>query len=251
MKLFWPSDQIYMWLHLSNWKSAYSYDTYRLCPQIWSLAIEEQFYLVWPFVILLCSDTLLLYILPVLMASSFGSRNLGSVQAFNAAHKTFIYNLTPFRIEPLMAGAFIALMGRRGVRLNPIYLAIPGLIILASVLCAAQSMAFNSGPMTRFGYSGLELIFGAVVVVAVQGCSFLRWRVWQEFGKYSYGIYLLHLFVARLLSLLSHKLRYHSSVVVFVVGASVSYLVARVSWVFIETPFLRMKDRISSARSSH
>jgi peptidoglycan/LPS O-acetylase OafA/YrhL len=25
MKLFWPSDQIYMWLHLSNWKSAYSY----------------------------------------------------------------------------------------------------------------------------------------------------------------------------------------------------------------------------------
>lgn len=69
-------NQVYFWTYLQNWilllKEAYLKGVSRIFLHLWSLAIEEQFYIVWPFIILLFNTRNLVKIIMVLIAVSIG-----------------------------------------------------------------------------------------------------------------------------------------------------------------------------------
>ncbi len=74
---------------------------------IWSLAVEEQFYFVWPFVVLLCSEKTLLRIsLAMLLLVPL----LRMVCTPLVPNMFYIYVLTPFRADLLCAGAALAVL---------------------------------------------------------------------------------------------------------------------------------------------
>lgn len=254
-----PVEQLWYWLHLSNWRIAFDV-TYNGIDHFWSLAIEEQFYLVWPLIVFLCPRRVLPAVCAFVMAVSFGLRSLPSVHAALAVHPHLIYCLTPFRLEPLALGGLIAVASRhdafrRSWRRWAVAALLAGVMFLGWAVARTGSVSFEPVPMGVIGYSGVGLIAGALVCYAAlrsgapaAGAVLLRSPALVEFGRLSYGIYVIH----RPLSILAPPLQaalmpriggVAASCLITVIGVAFSYGIARLSWRFIEQPFLRLKDR--------
>ena len=135
---------------------------------LWSLAVEEQFYFIWPWIVLLCSQKTLRRICVAVIICSPIVRAL-----FTPAFATHfpIYSLTIFRADTLAAGAFIAVSERENAEwvfsdqrfaiwTVVATLALLGwLSILPSFRTGANSVLFNS-----IGYLLSVVLFGSILI---------------------------------------------------------------------------------------
>jgi peptidoglycan/LPS O-acetylase OafA/YrhL len=100
--------QMWYWLQLSNWRSAFGQDV-PLLTHFWSLSIEEQFYFIWPIVVLLVRPSWLVYVCTAMILTPLGLRLAYVNKSFGWE---FLHRLTPFRIDSLAVGCLIALVVR-------------------------------------------------------------------------------------------------------------------------------------------
>ena len=108
-------------------------------------------------------------------------------------------------------------------------------------------------------FSSASLVFGGVVTLATTLSRFallnrlLSARVLVFFGKYSYGIYLIHHPILHELALNSSLLQSHASVAAWLILATVGLgITLPLCWLIFhgfEAPFLRLKDRTNQARA--
>ena len=117
---------------------------------LWSLAVEEQFYLLWPVAIVLLSETALVWTATTLIVLAPVLRGIAS---FFVSTSAPIYHLMPFRMDLLAAGALIVLLWRKSptrIRevpwLGPIMIACGGgaIFSLCSLLCSAPAVTLAS-----------------------------------------------------------------------------------------------------------
>ncbi len=253
-------EQLWYWFHVSNWQSAWGPYAYSPIGHFWSLAIEEQFYFVWPLVVLLCSESSLMSVCTVLIFVSAGLRYLPVFQAIQVTHTEYIYRLTPFRVEPLLFGAILAIaeakrLLRDTARLwGPLLFTI-GCIGVAGAVFLAKSARNNSVPMSTFGFSAISITCFSVVLYGIRntgsarlGSRILRSSLLTQCGKYSYAMYIfntpLHYLVSRtLFRFVPYSDGAVASTFSVLLGIGLSYAAARCSWVLIEQRFLRLKDR--------
>jgi peptidoglycan/LPS O-acetylase OafA/YrhL len=166
----------------------------------WSLAIEEQFYLVWPWLILLCPPRRLLAALAVVFAGAVACR-AALVLAGGGWLPVFV--LTPCRMDTLAAGGLLAAY-LRSPRFDPRTWRRGSLAALCVALPAAaawivlpQGDVRETAAFQVAGYSLLALgCAGLLATVLSGGGAWLR-KVFDSaplvsLGKYSYGIYLFH-----------------------------------------------------------
>jgi peptidoglycan/LPS O-acetylase OafA/YrhL len=230
---------------------------------MWSLAIEEQFYFLWPLVIFLLPERYLSAVCIVFAATALGLRVLPSMQAIQATHHEFLYRLTPFRIEPLCYGALIAAVSRmkhmtriRGWS-GPICLVL-GVALLGLLWVHGHSFAYYSLSMATFGYTAAGLCSSGVILLALryQGTAtgyawLLRSSFLRTFGKYSYALYIFHSPIAQYSFKAVHHFIHNlliSSGVAFILGGGLSLLLAKLSWMYFEAPILSLKDRFAHYR---
>jgi peptidoglycan/LPS O-acetylase OafA/YrhL len=192
---------LWYWLFLPNILDAARADFGPVSLSVsWSLAIEEQFYLVWPLLVLLLNRRQLLGLCAALVIG--GPIWRAALLALNVSWVT-VYTLTPTHLDSLAVGAFIALAVRslRGqtwlVRWRP-----P--IALFSALSLLAVVAWHRSPHTGLpamqvvGYSAFALLSGVLLTVAIRPGRLtwlraaLEWRLLRTFGKYSYALYLFH-----------------------------------------------------------
>jgi peptidoglycan/LPS O-acetylase OafA/YrhL len=108
-------DQIWYWTYLSNfalgWRHEWNLGSLDLA---WSLAIEEQFYLLWPAVVFLLGRRALIGICGAVIVAALAARTALTLWG---AHPIPIHVLTPCRMDSLALGALVALAARgpRGV----------------------------------------------------------------------------------------------------------------------------------------
>ncbi len=245
-------------VYLQNWKPTLGLGD-SLLSHLWSLAVEEQFYLVWPAVVYLMPRRGLAPLCVVLMLAAVGLRGTFAAVGWDVEHA---HRITPARLDALLLGALLALAirhdgwrawcGRWLPRLG--WPALPAYVVLYAVTAGTAW----SGPLvTTVGWSLLALLSGALVFGAARADGGWMGRLFSQrwlrsFGRYSYGIYLLHMLVIEpvawpwLRFLDEHSSQaYRLGIVTFpllvVVG---SYTLAWVYWHALEQWFLRLKNRV-------
>jgi peptidoglycan/LPS O-acetylase OafA/YrhL len=192
-------DAGWYWTYLANVKIARSgWGPFPALGHFWSLAVEEQFYLVWPVVVLLLSRRSLLYAcLACLIASCLLRAGL-----HQTGHSVAAYVLTPARADTLGLGAFVALVlrGPCGVarlrRWSPIVLATAFAGVVG--IFRWRGPDYNDPVVQTLGFTSLACLFAALVGVAVSSSGrslpqrLLGAPLLVLFGRYGYGLYVFH-----------------------------------------------------------
>lgn len=168
----------------------------------WSLAVEEQFYLLWPAVVAWLAPRRLVAFCFVTIGGAIGVRLLLVHSGCKDA-----YFLTPCRLDALAAGALLALSPR-----PPAWCGTVGLLVGATGLYALAIAGGSSLPdsplMQGFGLLA-ALLFAVGGLVSALGQGWLarccRWRWLRSLGCYSYCIYLTHWLVLEGLSRALHE----------------------------------------------
>jgi peptidoglycan/LPS O-acetylase OafA/YrhL len=220
---------------------------------LWTLALEEQFYLLWPWLIGsgLSKDALV-------RVSWIGMITTLCLRIFLVRHHVnawFVYESLPTRIDSLFAGALLALVPLPSMRTAWISLA-SAAAVLAAVIFSAKTLWFSSGPMQTFGYSGLAVLYASLLTMGLHKetwmARFLSLRVLRFFGRYSYGLYLWHYIfsaqVERFYRRMAAVIPFPTiaSLLSFTIALLGALALAMLSFRFIETPFLRLKHRYES-----
>jgi peptidoglycan/LPS O-acetylase OafA/YrhL len=227
---------------------------------LWSLAVEEQFYLVWPVLIFLIRDRRKLLWTAVALAAMAPIARLLLLN--HGATFEATYKLTFCRADSLLAGAWLALILRGGLRETVLGYAAP-VFWVAVFLCgvvAWRTGSFDweaSRSINLYGYSLIALACTALIAMALRPLSLiakamanrpLRWL-----GKYSYGIYIYHqivgfpvgfAFAGFLHAHLHSKSLFHLASMASIVGITLPLSV--LSFHFYEQPFLRLKRHFSN-----
>lgn len=262
-------DQAWAWLYGVNifmamhggWGLSY-------IEHFWSLAVEEQFYLVWPLVVWLLAarPRLFLTFSLVVASASFAGRIVASLLGASLISTTV---LTPFQLDALALGGFFA-----------VYLRQPGgeaatrrlIVPMISVGLALLLLQFAVRHFTAHGNVVLALRSGAFhllltalllrALLAPQssaGSRFFRSRPMTLLGKYSYGLYVYHHFFSHYF--VKHGIEFTLASALgcsptaalalqAVVGIAASMAIAWLSFEYFEKYFLRLKRFWPSAGSS-
>jgi peptidoglycan/LPS O-acetylase OafA/YrhL len=174
---------------------------------LWSLAVEEQFYLVWPFVVLFTSERTLMWIAAAMIVVTPLLRALATPW-FSSFWP--IYYLTPFRMDLLCAGALMAMLIRRDSHFFDKYFthAVIGVLIAFAALTALHMhfprfRAANT-PLSNAALYSISLVLcSSMVIVAIAGGRYvnkvLSHPVLVYIGTISYTFYLVHLSILYLL----------------------------------------------------
>jgi peptidoglycan/LPS O-acetylase OafA/YrhL len=195
-------DELWYWTFLSNFSiGTHAEFRHGILDISWSLAIEEQFYLTWPILVLVLSRRRLIALCCALFVLALAWR---SALIVAGASPITISVLTPGRLDALATGAFVALLARTEAGLPRLKTWASATVVgSAAVLLAvaAWNGGFNpyTAPMAMFGYTALAILFGAVLVLVITAePTWKRIRLLEQpalvaFGKYSYALYLFHL----------------------------------------------------------
>jgi peptidoglycan/LPS O-acetylase OafA/YrhL len=250
--------QAWLWLYGVNWGLYFSPHGFPNLGHFWSLAIEEHFYLVWPFIIRSCSRQVSMKICAalIIVAALFRFGWIASGQPAG-----FVWVLDPSHFDGLALGSLIALAARGPGGLS----ALRRPALWAALICS-NMVIFLFGYMREalhvhwrfqlYGWTPLVLCFGSalVLVILAPRQSFIgkvfHSRVLRFFGTYSYGIYVYH-------CLLSDQFHvwfptevfqralgsYIPAVLLYALLATlVSVAVSWVSYHGFEKPILKLKD---------
>ncbi len=236
---------------------------------LWSLAVEEQYYLLWPFVALVCLGTALgarrgrRRLLVVSTVGFVASAGWMAWLAWNGADKDRMYFGTDTRAATILAGVLVALWmepvlaaraageatpaawASPGRRRAVTVLAVLGAVGLATAMAVADQRALW---LYRGGFPLIALAAGAVVVGVVVlpvadralGGPGLRWA-----GTRSYGLYLWHWLVLVALVTAWPRFTGWARLVVMCLAAG---LLAEASYRLVERPIRTRRLRIPRPR---
>ncbi len=221
---------------------------------LWSLQVEEQFYLFYPLIVLFLSR---LRLRQLLIACVVIAPLLRLFLFFVTGTTVAGYVLTPCRMDSLALGGLVALLVRSPLahKLTLIHVGICALVTGAALaLCLMVSTGWESPTISSLGYSLVAIIDALLLIMIVLWpgnllAKWLRWRPLVYTGQISYALYLLHapsswiarFFVERFSGI---EIPGHSALSVPLTFLS-AFIAADLSRRFFESPILSLKDRLT------
>jgi peptidoglycan/LPS O-acetylase OafA/YrhL len=260
--------QAWAWLYAVNIYIAKDGEwSFSYLNHFWSLAIEEHFYFFWPVVVFVLArrPRALIVVSLVTSLGAMLARLTGSLMGLSW---WTTYTLTPFRLDALTLGAFLAVTARQPGGLDRLARALP------LVVTAVGGLLVVTFVWTRLvSREGLEVVLPvrAALIEVLLACllvwaliapgrstisRFFCSRPMVFLGTYSYGLYVYHHFISYYLASngidlqLAPRLGSHLAAVALqaTLGASASLALAYLSYELFEKRFLRLKRLFETAR---
>jgi peptidoglycan/LPS O-acetylase OafA/YrhL len=263
LRTAWPSLGLYgqasdgwLWVYLANVVIAVQgYGAFGLMDHFWSLAIEEQFYLLWPLVVFALDRRAAMW---VAFGMCLVAPLLRVLIAMTTDNGPAIYVLSPTRMDSLAMGALLSLAIRGPDAVDPrrlvrpaVFVAIGAALVLMAIVVLTRNLSPHSWAMETIGLSVVSLMGVSIIVLSLASPlrrvfeqSVLRW-----FGKYSYGLYVWHpiLWMIIFHSEWARSLRgsndAEAMVISIVAAVGLLYVFAMGSWHLMESQFLKLKVR--------
>lgn len=252
---YYTENQLWLWTYLQNWLFIFhDPGNTNTLNHLWSLAVEEQFYLLWPLVILLIRNPrTLLVIISLLLLSVIGLRLwIWNNQIVNLAY----FNLYTFtRIDGICIGCIVALLqfiNRGFLKKHTTWIVLVFAAINFIFFFFNRSYDFSFPYLALVGYTTFAMIFGLLVNEVISGDSSWLNRIFEIsllrfFGRISYGFYIFHWPVFLLLNTPLARLMdpwlegVWLNISVAVLATAVAVAISWLSFRFFERYFLQMK----------
>ena len=224
---------------------------------LWSLAVEEQFYMLWPAVVRRCSLGTLLKVCAVAIPMA------GMLRSYIGFHgaAAWGYSNLPTRMDSILIGALCALAAQRpawrsiALRFAPI-LGIISLIGFAAVIWQKRFLAWEDPVTLTIAPSCFGFLFGWLILhlssfPESRVSAFFSNGILRSFGMYSYAIYILHwsLKMAMQKAILPlvfawpAMIRVPAEILYIVLFLSLCWCLGWLSWNLFERHFLKFKNR--------
>src|SRR5215203_312367 len=217
----------------------------------WSLAVEEQFYLAWPLLILFCSRKYLLPVILIAIAAGLGSQLF--ITDYEFGNLPTITCLDCFGMGGLLA--FVVLYHPNYLKKACQLLALLSILGALVLLASWQLNIYVS--CTRFIHSIMSCcIISHILLYRNQKTlliTMLNNGLLIKIGKVSYGIYLYHMLYVYTANNLWYRYvfdyylpfinKLYEPWIFLLINFWVLYLIAWLSWRYIERPFLSLKPK--------
>ncbi len=246
--------QLWLWTYLANFAEPFGRGE-PVFPHFWSLAVEEQFYIVWPLVVYLVGRKGTIGVGIALVAIAIAAR----IYVRGHYNELAAYTFTPCRMDALAIGAIAAAM-IRGERTRSVIahqratlMAVAGSLVVIGG--AAIGHLLREGPnMQTSGYTVIAIGFALILVAAMPPrrlpARLLGFAPLRTIGLYSYGMYVfhapLHVYVGLpILERIDPTYGTVSGIIYAVVLGLVTLGLAMLSYHLFEVRFLRLKPRLA------
>ena len=225
---------------------------YWLAP-VWSLAIEEQFYLTFPMLVRWSQPRRLARWLVAIALGALAVRVATTALAPDRERVQYLFTLC--RLDTIALGCLVAVVVR-SARYQAWRPWLPRVLVPVIAAAAAVLAVTELDRTTWFGrtlgYDVLAIGLAALVLIVFElrgrsATAVLRTAVLRYPGKLCFGLYLLHRPADTAVSALVARAGLSEASLVWLpVKIAVAVAFATVSWRLLELPFLRLKQRFSS-----
>jgi peptidoglycan/LPS O-acetylase OafA/YrhL len=220
---------------------------------LWSVGVEEQFYFVWPVVLLLTPKKYLLSVFGILILGTLIFRYINAGEARINYYHTFAV------FSDMVIGGVAAYYSFYSLRFIDFFKKLPRkniIIIYALMLLviAFRYLIFTNVIANTFQRLLLSLFF-AFVILEQNFATFSFYKISRSkflsrWGNYTYGLYCLHTIGLLIAHIISEKLlKLNNNWLImgidFTVGFGLSMIMAYISYTYFEAPFLKLKNKFA------
>lgn len=240
----------------------FGYPVHLYIGHFWSLCVEEQFYLIWPFVVYQVRrrETLIRICISVVVLSPILRGFLSQSLSGQLLHMELFYRSLPTRLDALLIGGLLALSLRgpeqafvRRIR-RPLLLCSAALFLALCFICtrllALPLEGSASNWVSVFGFTLIDFFAAALILECIHPGSLLgrilSWRPLRALGIISYGFYVYHDLLHDFYSHFAHRFfPAHAYPATLITAFLATLAIATTSYQVLERPFLRLKERFT------
>jgi peptidoglycan/LPS O-acetylase OafA/YrhL len=242
-------------LFLQNWSFIY-YDGVKanFLTHFWSLAIEEQFYLIWPFLLYTCFRQKYFYRLIIITVLLIIKTRTSLYLKYPewANYPRYFYN-TFCRMDAFLIGGCLFLFQKKiKVNLIATYSLAASVVIISGIYFTGNASIANPF-ISTIGYTLIAITFAGLIYAATINTSKFVSTIfnykWLRFtGRISYGLYIFHWIVLRTLEpglekwLMQYNGKTAYGLSLFICLA-ISYFISAMSYYCFEMHFLKLKSK--------
>ena len=237
-------------LFVGNWVHAIFGRPESIAFPLWTVSIEEQFYLFWPLMVKVLERRGLIISGIVMFLLATVCRVIFVLAGVSGG---YVYYGSTARCDSIALGIMLALFADRlpklssGVRFVLVCGGLVGWVVSSAWLTD------QPGPISMREVLGrliISLSAGAMLYGCLHSRNKLLTGTWVvRLGKVSYGLYLLHLVGLLIAKSLFHPISGTAILATKAVGFVLTILLAFASYRWVESPFLRLKDRFAKVLS--
>ena len=239
-----------------NWQYVYSFpQSFGDLGYLWSLSIEEQFYIIWPAALILLTKATrsaaikILFIALVVALVMWHRHSLWTAPSDVPYKLITVFVRTDARIDSLLIGCIAAFVYRHNLISTKICrsLALVGVVVLLAHIQLTK-------PYTNYMFNGgftIVALSVAFIVLGLTDSNFFLSKVLSHrfivvIGKTSYGIYLWHY---PIIKFIERNFATADKLFQVLLALIVTAIFTATSWLIIEAPALGLKKRLFSVAS--